>query len=230
MISPGIFALAGSALSAAAPVDPDADEARDLILRELSKPEYEAARPNWFDRAAGAVWDWITSLEFGGASGPPALGLVVVLGGIAVALVVAFLVFGMPRLRRRSSLEGALFGAEDARTAPALRAAAEQLAADGDFTGAIAEMFRAIARDLSERSILSTSPGTTARDFARRAAVEFPDLTAPLTEAAAVFDDVRYLGRVGTAGAWQSVVALEEQLRTARPLKASPPQRDPVSA
>ncbi len=38
----------------------------------------------------------------------------------------------------------------------------------GDFATAIAEMFRALARGLSERTIVMTSPGTTAHGFARR--------------------------------------------------------------
>jgi len=206
------------------PVDPDADEARQWLLRELSKPEYEAARPSWFDRLAGAVADWFRSLTFGGTGGPPLLGIVLVVVLILVAVVVAFLVFGLPRLRRRSALAGELFGADDTRSATALRQAAEQLAAAGDYAEAIAEMFRSIARGLSERAITSTTPGTTARAFAGRAAVEFPDFLDRLINAADTFDGVRYLGRAGTEDAYRDIAALEATLR------ATTPRLEPVTA
>lgn len=199
------------------PINPGAGQARQWLENELAKPEYQAARPTWFDRAAGAVWNWIQSLTIGGFSGPPALGVLILLVVVIVAVVIAFLIFGVPRLRKRSTLTGTLFGAPDVHTAETLRARAERLAAQADYSGAIAEMFRAIARGLAERAILTTSPGTTARGFAGRAADEFPDLRDALTVAAVTFDEVRYLGRPGSAAAFDAVAALERQLRTSRP-------------
>jgi len=183
----------------------------------LSAPEYAAAQPTLVDRIAGAIRDWFESLTFGGISGPPALGLLIVLGVVVVALVLAFVVFGMPRLQRRSRATGELFGVDDARTSDELRAAAEKLAAGGDYAGATAEMFRAIARGLSERAVLLTSPGTTAHDFAARAATAFPDSREPLAQAATVFDEVRYLGRAGSASAFAATAELESTLRATRP-------------
>ena len=46
------------------PVDPDAPEARDWLVRELANPEYEAARPTWFDLLAQRVVEWFESLRF----------------------------------------------------------------------------------------------------------------------------------------------------------------------
>ncbi|MCU1405314.1 MAG: hypothetical protein JWQ43_1617 [Glaciihabitans sp.] len=215
-----LFAVGGAAVRAAAgtvPVGPDADEARRWMLRELSKPEYQAARPTWFDRLASAVRDWFLSLNFGGASGPPVLGIVIVIAVVVVLLLVAFLVFGLPRLRRRSALAGELFGVDDTRSAAALRGAAEQLAAAGNYAEATAEMFRAIARGLSERVITSTTPGTTARAFAGSAALAFPDHRAGLDAAATAFDDVRYLGRPGSQADYNAVAELESRLRMATP-------------
>src|SRR5690606_32969609 len=94
---------------------------------------------------------------------------------IAALLLVAFLIFGLPRLNRRSSVTGSLFGEDDARTAADMRAAAEKAASRGDYALATAEMFRSIARGLAERTVLSTSPGTTAHDFGVRAGRAFPD-------------------------------------------------------
>lgn len=201
----------------AVPVDPDAEEARRWLLRELARPEYEAAKPTWFDRLSAAVRDWFASLQIGGLEGPPLVGFLVVLAVVIAVVLTAFLVFGLPRLRRRSAVGGELFGVNDVRSAAELRAAASQLAAAGDFAAATAEMFRAIARGLAERVIVDTAPGTTAHGFAERAAAEFPAFREPLREAADIFDDVRYLGRSGTEEGFGTVRSLEEQLRAATP-------------
>jgi len=203
-------------LSTDIPVDPDAGEARRWIIEELSKPAYQAAQPSWFDRLSSAVWNWLTSLHFGdgGASWPVILIVVVV---IAVAVVAAFLIFGAPRLNRRSAVNGALFGSEDERDAAAMRASASAAAASGNWTLAIEELFRAVARALAERAIVTTSPGTTARDFAVRAGHAFPAHATGLVAAARAFDQVRYLGRPGSERAYLDILALEQTLRAAHP-------------
>lgn len=198
------------------PVDPDPPEATEWLIEELAKPVYQAAQPTLFDRIAKAIGDWLDSLQFGSVEGPPALGLGFVVVLVAAALVVAFLIFGMPRLNRRSTVAGALFGDDDDRTAARMRQDAEAAARRGDFGTAIAEMFRAIARGLAERAILTTNPGTTAHAFAARAGRTFPALAGRLGDSAAAFDDVRYLGRQGSEEAYRAIAALESELRAAR--------------
>ncbi|TBN55997.1 DUF4129 domain-containing protein [Glaciihabitans arcticus] len=202
---------------ASVPVDPDRPEAQQWLLDELAKPEYQAARPTWFDLAARAVMDWITSLEVFGVSGPPGLVLLVVLGIAVIGLVLAFLIFGVPRLGRRSRVTGSLFGSDDDRDAAAIRRSAESAARSGDYSLAIAEMFRSIARGLAERTVLTTSPGTTAHEFATQAGRAFPAEATALSAASAAFDGVRYLGQDGTAEQYSAVSALEIQLRSVRP-------------
>ena len=204
------------------PVVPDAPEASEWLITELSKPVYQAAKPTLFDRIAQAISDWIASLRFGEVQGPPALGLALVIGVVVIGLVVAFLVFGVPRLNRRSGVAGPLFGDDDARDADALRRAARDAAGRGDYSAAVVEMFRSIARGLSERVIVTTSPGTTAHDFAGRSGLVFPDLAGDLRTAAVTFDAVRYLGREGTREQFEQVAQLEAQLRASRPLLEAP--------
>ncbi|MFC0681378.1 DUF4129 domain-containing protein [Lysobacter korlensis] len=203
------------------PVEPDAPDAREWLLDELSKPAYERAKPNWFDRASQAVWDWITSLFEGGFGGPPVLTLVLlgllILGGV----VLAFVLFGSPRLNRRSSAFGAVFGETDERDAAELRRAADAAASRGDWTLAIEELFRAIARGLAERAVLTTSPGTTAHHLAERAGAAFPAFADRLRGAARIFDEVRYLGIPGSADRFDAVLSLERELRSARPAAPS---------
>jgi hypothetical protein len=206
------------------PVDPDAPEARDWLLDELSKQPYQAAQPTLIDRIAQQILQWledvITWLFGGSTAGMPSgvpVGLLAVLIPIVVIVLVAFLLYGLPRLNRRSAVTGALFGEDDARDAVSIRRAAERAAAAGDYTLAIAELFRSLARGLAERTLVATFPGTTAREFARRAAIVFPSEADALVSAARDFDGVRYLDRAGTPEQWAELVALERRLRAARP-------------
>ena len=210
------------------PVDPDAPEAREWLLDELSKQPYQTAKPTFFDLVAqqildwlGDALDWLSSPTGGGPTSDVPVWLLAVLIPVVLILVLAFLIYGLPRLNRRSRVTGALFGEDDVRDAVSLRKAAERAAAAGDYSTAIAELFRSIARGLAERTLVSTFPGTTAREFARRAAVAFPGEAEPLTTAASDFDGVRYLERDGTVEQWDAMVALERRLRTARAVQAS---------
>ncbi len=198
------------------PVDPDRDPARQWIVDELSKPEYQAARPSWFDRLSSSILDWLTHLSLPRGTGLDGTLLVIVLAVVAAVLVVAFLIFGPPRLGRRSTATGAMFGKDDSRDSAAMRAAAAEAAARGDWTVAVEETFRAIARALAERTIVTTTPGTTAHDFATRAGTEFPDAAAELEAAATAFDAVRYLGRPGTEADYRMIAELDRRLLASR--------------
>ncbi len=209
------------------PVDPDDEEARRWLEEELNRggQQAEPAEPPqwWID-----FLNWLRDL-FGGSDvqGPDqvadtggTVGIVIIVVLIVAALAVAFWIFGLPRLRKRSKVTGDLFGDDDERSAAQLRTAAEKAADAGDYTTAVVESFRSLARDLAERGFVLTFPGTTARDFARRAADLFDGTHDRLLEAADVFDGVRYLGAVGTLEQWKRMSALERELRTARRPKA----------
>jgi hypothetical protein len=203
------------------PVDPDSAEAQRWIIEELTKPEYRAAQPTWFDRASKAFWDWLQSLKIDSGPGVQGPILIIALLVVVAALIAAFFIFGAPRLNRRSSVAGALFGEDDARDATAMRRSAEVAAAASDWVLAIEEMFRSIARGLAERTLVTVSPGTTARDFAARAGTVLPAFSERLSDAASVFDDVRYLDREGSEAEYRSLSSLESDLRAARPTLAS---------
>ena len=217
------LALSGlMSIVADVPVDPDRDQGQQWILEELSKPEYAAAKPNWFDQLSKAFWDWLNSLSIdnnAGIQAPLAAVLVVVIIGLIVA---AFFIFGKPRINRRSGLIGSLFGIDEERDAESLRRAARAAAAEKDWTLAIEELFRSLARSLAERVLVSTDPGTTAHGFAQRAGDVFPDYLQKLSSSAEVFDDVRYLGKAGTQADYDTLAALERELRTATPSSVNP--------
>lgn len=209
-------------LPAGIPVDPDAPEAHQWIVDELSKPEYQAAKPSALDLVAQQILnaisdllDWLSRAGASDSGGPGSLGFLAVLIPIAILVVLAFLIYGLPRINRRSTVTGTLFGEDETRDSATMRRDAERAAAGGDYTLAIAELFRSIARRLAERTLVSSYPGTTAGDFARRAGEALPGSAADLMRAAGDFDAVRYLGRAGTREQWDAMVALEIRVRSA---------------
>lgn len=197
----------------AVPVTPDGQQARDWLANELAKPEYQSAKPTWFDYLARAVAQWFESLNFGNVAGPSGLGMLVIGVTVLALIVIAFLVFGRPRVNQRSGSVPSLFGENDQRTAFAMRLAADLASQRGDYALAITELFRALATGLAERGVVSVTPGTTAHDFGVRASEVFPPQAAALSEAAATFDGVRYLGRSGAEEQYRRLVALEAALR-----------------
>lgn len=204
------------ALPAAVPVQPDAGTARRWLLDELAKPAYAAAEPSPFDRAVQSFLAWFSSLfEVRGSSTPPVL-LAIAIALVVVVLVVALLLFGLPRRNRRSAA-GSLFGEDDRRSADEMRRAAEAAMARGDWSLAVLERFRALARALDERTLVAVFPGTTAAAFTAAASRAFPAEHGDLRDAAELFDGVRYADEVATREDALSVIALDDRLGAARP-------------
>jgi len=197
------------------PVEPDAPDARDLLLDELSDPAYAEAQPTWFDLLSRAIADWFGSLRLAEGEGVPALGFVIGAVLLAAAIIAALLIYGVPRWRARSAAGVELLGDRDRRTARQLRRDAERAAAAGDWARAIADRYRAVARALDERTIVPALPGTTAHGFARSAGRLFPIEAEALEAAADRFDGVRYLDRTGSADDYALVRALDDRLAAA---------------
>nr|WP_242061518.1 DUF4129 domain-containing protein [Microbacterium ureisolvens] len=211
-------ALARSA-DAVPPLTPDGDEARRWAEQELSDPAYDIAQPTPFDRIARAIGDFIASLFSpdlsGGWGSTFALVAAIV---VAVVIVAAFLVWGVPRVTRRAAARTPLlFGEAEGRSAAQLRAAAEERAGVADWEAAVVLRFRALARGCLERGVVDPPPGATVHAFARAAARAFPALAADLEDAATAFDDVRYLRRPGTAELYRLVASVDEAVTSARP-------------
>jgi len=200
------------------PLTPDDDTARRWVVQELSKPEYAAARPSWFDLLSQRVSDWFASLNFSGGHGGTAWLAVIGAAIVLALLVLALLRFGLPRLNRRA--RSALLGGEvaDTRTPEQLRAAADRAAAQGDWSLAVIERFRAIAASLAERTVVVVRPGTTAHEVALQAAAAFVAEGAALRDAANTFDAARYLGRAQDRAAHERLRELDERLRRAAPV------------
>lgn len=204
---------------ASVPLVPDGAAARQLLQDELAKAEYAAAQPTLFDRVASAFLDWFTGLFDASRSGAPPVLLAIALALLVVALIVALVLFGLPRFNRRGRASAGLFGDEDLRTADELRRAARASFARGDLDAAVLDGFRALARGLDERTLVPLFPGTTAVAFARSASEVLPDERDALRESAALFDGVRYAGRSARRDDAAAVLALDERVSAARPLR-----------
>lgn len=206
-----------SGLALQVPVDPDGPEAHDWIIQELSKPEYQAAKPTWWDLLAQAILDWFTSLRFDLSGVPGGFFNLVILIIVLAMIVAAFLIFGVPRLRARSKLTGALFGEDEIRNSDELRASARRAAQAGDWTLAIEEIYRAIAKAMLERALVNSTPGTTASGFAAAASAVFPQFSQELKTGAKVFDRVRYLGGTGNEEEFRNLEKLDRELESSKP-------------
>jgi hypothetical protein len=208
------------------PLTPDGDEARRWAEHELSSPVYAAAKPTVVDRIAQAIADFFAHLFGAAPGGAWAWGVAVVAAVVIVLLIVAgFSMWGRPRAALRSRpAAGDLFGDAEERSAAQLRRAADAAAARGVWDEAVVLRFRALARGLDERGVVSTAPGATAHGFARAAGRRIPSAAAVVESAAAAFDDVRYLRRPGTAELHRRV--LEAEAATRAP--ALDPERVPA--
>lgn len=177
------------ALAASVPVTPGADEARSWVHDELLNPAYHSSRS-----LLQRFLDWLGQ-QFEGVPrfGAPSLVVAaIVVGVLLVVALLAFWVAGPVRRSRRERTAGALRAGDDRRTADQLRAAADEAAAQGRWSLAAAERFRAIVRDLEQRTVLDERPGRTADEAGDAAAARLPELGADLRRAARRFDDVVY--------------------------------------
>jgi hypothetical protein len=206
-----------SALLRAAPVTPDADEARRWLLDELAEEVYRQAEPSVFARAVGWLLDRLQAIDLPDGPGSQVL-LVTLLLVVAAGVVVALALAGPVRLGRRRS-RGDVFQ-DVSRTAVDHRRAADEHAAAGRWADAVQERFRAIVRSLEERALIRPAPGTTADEVANEAALVLPGLGADLRAAARLFDDVRYGGRPAADEHDARLRRLDEAVAAARPALA----------
>ncbi|MFA1548580.1 DUF4129 domain-containing protein [Actinomadura chokoriensis] len=196
------------------------DEARELARRELEKQIYRRDEPSWLERWWNEFTEWLQQLfnqapnpqSQGSGGGWTSIAIIVVVALVAVGLVV-WLMWG--RRNPRSRTDPLL----DDRPSTALdhRDAAERHAAAGQWADAIRERLRAIARDLEERAVLAARPGRTADELAAEAGGAVPELAGELAAGVAIFDDVWYGDRPGTAEGYARMRELDERLRATKP-------------
>jgi uncharacterized protein DUF4129 len=204
------------------PVDVGRDEARAAAEHELSDPAYASAQPSFIERGLKWLGDRLSDL-FNGVSGLGTGGV----AGLVVLVLLAVLAVVLLRLRvgklaRTLRSRTGVFG--DGRlAADDHRRASADAAARGAWDEAVPERFRAIVRELEERGVLDEGSGRTVDEIAAQAGGLLPASAGALRTAAGIFDDVVYGGRPATVDGYEYLVALDNELRTARPALVATP-------
>lgn len=199
------------------PLTPDADEARRLLQDELAKAAYVEAQPTIFERiladvlrSLGRLLDGVQGL----GSGPGTL--LVALG--AAALIVVAVVLVRPRLNPRGrTQEAAVFEDGARRSADHHRRRSSELAAVGNWNGALAELLRAIIRSAEERVVVEEQAGRTATEAAVQLGGMFPSLAPDIAWLADRFNETHYGSGTATADDHRRAAALDAQLTAERP-------------
>jgi len=191
-------------------IDIDRDPAHQAAQRELDKPIY----PN--GSLTQRLNEWIHELLFRlmekGSAVPGGWFTVSVLFTLLIVAIVIAVRVARRTMRTHHGGDYQLFDTGQL-SADQHRAAAERLAAEGNWTAAIRHRLRAVARGLEETEILNPAPGRTANELARDAGARVPHLSFELSQAATAFNDVTYGERPGTPAAYQMVVDLDDHLR-----------------
>ena len=196
-------------------LDPTPPEAREWLEKELNGPDYQSS---WVD----SVTEWILEKLRSLFDGTMMTGFSPVVTALVALAVIALLVWVLPKVRRESSAArsgGAVL--EDLTiTARAYRDRAAEALRDKRYDDAVLDGFRAIARDMIDRVLLSDAPGITAHEASLALAPCFPDHADRLARAADLFDAVRYGHRHASAEQAAQILRLDAELATARPVVA----------
>jgi len=195
------------------PLDPSPDEARSLLRRELLKPEYHDQNllqriPTWVDRQVNRGLD--------AASGAPPLSTFAAM--VLLVLLVGALAWLLTRARATARTERGQRAVltDEVVSAAELRARAERAFAEERYVDAVIDAYRALAVRQVERRRLDDAPGATAHEVALALAAEYPHQRPRVDASAALFDAVLYGDRPASRDQAAGVLALDDELATAR--------------
>lgn len=199
-------------------IDIDRDAAHQAAQTELDKPIYSKASAwqqfiDWINETLYRLLQKTSTLPGGWFTAMVLLILLVIAVIVAIHLA-------RRTMRTKRGGDYVLFEAAQL-TAAQHRALAESSAAEGNWAAAIRHRLRAVARQLEETGVLEPAPGRTANELAVAAGAALPHLSAELSEAATVFNDVTYGEQPGTQAAYQMIVDLDDHLRSRVPAAAS---------
>jgi Domain of unknown function (DUF4129) len=196
-------------------LEPTPAEAQRWLSDELSGPDYHDP---WLDTVIRWILEQLGKL-LEGANNLANGGLSPVITALVAVVVIALLVWVLPRVRRDSVAarqDGAVL-VDPTITPSTYRKLAAEAFADGRYDDAVLDGFRAIAKDMSDRTFLDDSPGRTAHEVSLELAQPFPDHSVRLVQAANIFDAVRYGHRRATSEQADHVRELDVELVKTRP-------------
>jgi hypothetical protein len=192
---------------------PDRDVARQWVVEELARDDYQ---PTWWER----MQQWLGELfavPAGGGTGAGTVAVVVV--SVALASLTAYLLARSWRRRRAAGrLAGGSVLDRPWLTAAELRRSAQRAWAAQDYDTAVVEGFRALAATAAERGHGADAPSRTAHEVAAALGQAFPARARAYQDAGRWFDQVRYGGRRAARDQARQILDLGEQLtREPRP-------------
>ena len=168
------------------------DEARERVLEELAKDEYDDS-PGFVAWLLGAIEDWLARMVDGVDGSSATQTVIAVLLALVLAAVVVLVLRRTGLLRRSPALAvDAALDAEPVLSGEELRGAARDAIDAGRTDDGTVLALRALVRDLEERTLLDVATGMTAHEAATRAALTFPDLRGRLQRGADAFDTAAY--------------------------------------
>lgn len=202
-------------------LDPDREEARQLLLDELSRGQYRL-EPTLVERLRA----WLVSLFEGGVRGEVPAAIFAIGGAIIVLLIVAAILWG---LRGRSALkaevnaDAASVLGDERLSAAQYRARAATAASQQDYAQAMLDAFRALTAQADEDTLLDHAVALTAAEVAQSLQRPYPQHGQAIVAASHIFDRTRYGEISPSARDAQRTLELDDQLRTARPQLLSTP-------
>jgi hypothetical protein len=177
-------------------------DALERLRGILARPEFqrELSR-NWWDQLRSTIDEWLYSLWVtlaqsvaDGASGREGwLGLAVLAAGaVIVVLVALYLVRSIRLAVLGESRLGAETRAERRERSDRLWASAQELAARGDWPGAVRAAYLSALYALDEHALLHVQSGLTNREHATQLAHAHPELGSTFAELVQRYDRLRY--------------------------------------
>lgn len=201
------------------PLDPSGSDARSALRRELLRPEYRERD------VVQQVLTWVDRLLQSGldaaSTAPPLSALAAMVVLVAPVAVLAWLASQARRTARTARTDRAVL-TDEVVTAAQLRERAERALAAGRAEEALVEGFRALTVRQVERGRLGEDPGATAHEVATQLAAQHAAAAPRLVACARAFDAVLYGGRPASTAQARGVLALDDELGSARQHTAVP--------
>ena len=193
------------------------EEARERILEELAKDEYDDS-PGFVAWLLGAIEDWLARMVDGVDGSSATQTVIAVLLALVLAAVVVLVLRRTGLLRRSPALAvDAALDAEPVLSGEELRGAARDAIDAGRTDDGTVLALRALVRDLEERTLLDVATGMTAHEAATRAALTFPDLRGRLQRGADAFDTAAYSVRSVGGKPAEDMLRLAEYIAESSP-------------